>query len=35
MISDAELRRHAVAAGVDMRVRDLHYGLGCVLPRMK
>jgi len=31
MISEAELRRHAVAAGVDTMVQDLDYGLGWFL----
>jgi predicted nucleotidyltransferase component of viral defense system len=31
MISDAELRRHAVGAGVDIMVQDLDYGLGWFL----
>ena len=31
MISEAELRRHAVAAGVDTMVQDLDYGLGWLL----
>ncbi len=31
MISEAELRRHAVAAGVDVMVQDLDYGLGWFL----
>jgi len=31
MISEAELRRHAVTAGVDTMVQDLDYGLGWFL----
>lgn len=31
MISEAELRRHAVVAGVDLMVQDLDYGLGWFL----
>lgn len=31
MISEAELRRHAVTAGVDLMVQDLDYGLGWFL----
>lgn len=31
MISEAELRRHAVTAGVDIMVHDLDYGLGWFL----
>jgi predicted nucleotidyltransferase component of viral defense system len=31
MITEAELRRHAVAAGVDTMVQDLDYGLGWFL----
>ena len=31
MISEAELRRHAVAASVDLMVQDLDYGLGWFL----
>ncbi len=31
MIIEAELRRHAVAAGVDTMVQDLDYGLGWFL----
>lgn len=31
MISEAELRRHAVAAGVDLMVQDLDYSLGWFL----
>jgi hypothetical protein len=31
MIREAELRRHAVAAGVDTMIQDLDYGLGWFL----